>query len=128
MSAAARDLVVSPERARSARSPARPRVQPKPLAIHKRRVARLLGLGLILGSAGLVVVGRAVVGSEQFKLDILRQQLDEARIANEELRLEAADLIAPGRIIPIAERELGMVPAANPIYIQASSSPSGPGA
>ncbi len=78
-----------------------------PKFLPKHRLA-IVSVGLLVSVCLLVAAAQAVVASRQIRIDDLRQQLATAVAANENLEVQRAALIAPARILSIAEHRLGM--------------------
>lgn len=124
---AAPDRSSSPTGQRSAaprRQPAAPQAKPaaqpglhlvddrrlQVVARRRRTRAALVAGGLLLvASLFAVVVSHAVLVSGQGRLDGLQQQVAEEQSRYQALRLEVAELEAPGRIVEEAQGRLGMV-------------------
>jgi cell division protein FtsL len=77
---------------------------------------------LVIGVAiAFALVYLHVVGAQrQFGLDRLNQKVTVQEQRYDRLRLQVAQLEAPGRIISAAEGKLGMVEPASVTYLQAS--------
>ena len=103
--------------ARSSR-PADLEVLPTSPAGRGVRVAAVLGMILAFAVVFGLVAFHAVIAGQQDQLDAARGELTEAQQRNDELRLDAAELRAPERILERAQDGLGMVPAPEIIYLQ----------
>jgi len=90
----------------------------------KARGVAVLASLLIAGTLLLVAAGQAMVASQQVRLDNLTSELQVAVAKNQNLQLSKAQLVAPNRILEIAEHKLGMVLPADVTYL----SPVNPGA
>lgn len=64
---------------------------------------------LVVASLFGVVVWHAMLVSGQGRLDSLQQQVAEEQTRYQALRLEVAELEAPGRVVSEAQDRLGMV-------------------
>lgn len=116
--------MTSPARARAAaprRQPA-PRARPRHLRVvetaaarRRRRVraAVVTAVALTLLSIFGLVAFNVFLVQSQFRLERVEQQADLERQEYERLRLEAARLSSPERILDIARQELGMVDPAS---------------
>lgn len=120
MSTAPRGVDVAAERRRAPEAPARPAARPSLRLVDDRRLqvasrrrsarALLVVTGLlVIASLFGVVVFHAVLVSGQGRLDGLQQQVAEEQSRYQALRLEVAELEAPGRIVEVAQGRLGMV-------------------
>ena len=120
MSTAPRGVAVAAERRRAPEAPARPAARPSLRLVDDRRLqvasrrrsarALLVVTGLlVIASLFGVVVFHAVLVSGQGRLDGLQQQVAEEQSRYQALRLEVAELEAPGRIVEVAQGRLGMV-------------------
>lgn len=76
---------------------------------HRARAALIAGGLLLVASLFGVVVSHAVLVSGQGRLDGLQQEVAEEQSRYQALRLEVAELEAPGRIVEEAQGRLGMV-------------------
>ena len=72
---------------------------------------------VIVGVCLLVVVAQAIVASRQIRIDNLEQGLASSVSTNERLQVDRATLLAPTRILSIAEHKLGMVSPAKVTYL-----------
>lgn len=90
-------------------------------------VSCVLALVLLFGLVGF----QAAIVANQSRLDDLDSQLDEAARANQQLRLQVAELEAPDRIRDFATTALGMVEPDRVEYLepisQAELDPGGAG-
>ena len=87
-----------------------------------RRRARVVKLAAaaVLAAALLALAGaRALVDSEQVRLDALQQQVAVAVSQNQALQLAHAELSSPTRILQLAETRLGMVVPGSVTYLSA---------
>lgn len=92
----------------------------------KRRQARvLIGLASACLAIPLVLaaVGHAIVASDQVRSDTLQTQIAQALQSQQDYQLQKAELVAPTRILTIAETHLHMVTPASVTYL----SPVNPG-
>ncbi len=91
----------------------------------KRRKARLVTVLVVLAvGVGLfaLVASHVVLTQGQFRLDRLQSRAAAEQARYERLRLQVAELEAPGRVVAAAQERLGMVPPPGVTYL----SPSGP--
>lgn len=89
-------------------------------AARRRRQARaliLVSITVIVGSIFVIGMGQNLLGTQQIRLDSLRQQLSAATLTNENLLLSRAQLEAPARILQLAEHRLGMVTPQSVVYL-----------
>lgn len=91
------------------------------LEIRTSVVVCLLALLIVVAAAVASVVGRAVVDRQQMRLDAMNAKLQTATLQEEQLRLEVAQLSAPGRIVSVAER-LGLVVPNQTTYVSPAGS------
>ncbi|MGH9304903.1 MAG: hypothetical protein ACRDZ5_10905 [Acidimicrobiales bacterium] len=87
----------------------------------QRRARLLIVLAALVVAGGLLLVagGRAIVASDQIKLDGLQSQIGSALAVQQELQLERARLQSPERIETIAQRQLKMVTPSSVVYVAA---------
>jgi cell division protein FtsL len=88
----------------------------------RRRRARVLVTlsAAILGGALLAVAGaQALVASQQVRIDSMQEQLATQVTADQDLQLDHAELSSPGRVLAVAEHELGMTVPATVTYLPA---------
>ncbi|MDA8266619.1 MAG: hypothetical protein M0T79_15015 [Actinomycetota bacterium] len=86
----------------------------------KRRQARLLQIlaaGSVAGALLLVALGHAFVASEQVRADAIQSEVAQALLAQQDYQLQKAELMAPTRILAIAETRLHMVVPAGITYL-----------
>lgn len=91
----------------------------------RRRRARMFvvtGVALSLVAVFGLVAFNVFLVQSQFQLERLEQQVEEQREEYERLRLEAARLSSPERILDRARTELGMV---DPVSVTHLTAPSG---
>jgi cell division protein FtsL len=81
---------------------------------------------LVVASLFGVVVCHAVLVSGQVGVDGLQQQVAEEQSRYQALRLEVAELEAPGRIVAEAQGRLGMVSPPEITYLTPVSDPGAP--
>ncbi|MGH9292374.1 MAG: septum formation initiator family protein [Acidimicrobiales bacterium] len=125
--AAVPDRYASRDESRKARSATeRPRLgvldRRQLVARAERRQVKMLVLlaGLALaGSLVTVAAGRALVASEQVRVDSLQTQIGHTLATQQDLQLKRAALETPERIEEIARHELGMVAPATVTYLAA---------
>lgn len=86
-----------------------------------RLVITVAAIMVIIVVFGLVTA-HVSLAQGQFRLQTLEGLADEAQARYESLRLEVAELEAPGRVVAAAQERLGMVPAPGVTYL----SPTGP--
>ena len=90
------------------------------------RLAAVAGSGLavavVFGSVGMHVV----LAQNQFKLDRLKTQADNAQAQYERLRLQVDQLESPQRIVATAEGKLGMVNPNSVTYLTPSAAVNAP--
>lgn len=115
--------MATPLRARPAHAPRRAPATRRPelRVVGPRRRLRTgptvaLGGLLAFAIAFALVVAHALLVQGQQRLDDLERRIAEARTEQEELRLEAARLESPQRIVDAAT-ELGMVPPDTVTYL-----------
>ncbi len=86
----------------------------------KHRQARLLQIlaaGSVAGALLLVALGHAFVASEQVRADAIQSEVVQALLAQQDYQLQRAELMAPARILAIAETHLHMVVPAAITYL-----------
>lgn len=97
----------------------------RPVAPHKfREYGRLIFFGGVLAAACLLYGWQYFQCLELgYRLEALKSERAQAAELNQQLKLEAAALRAPGRIDVIARKELGLVVpvAAQPAAVSATS-------
>jgi cell division protein FtsL len=71
----------------------------------------------------LAAVGHAIVASDQVRSDGLQTEIAQALQTQQDFQLQKAELVAPTRILSIAETQLHMVTPASVTYL----SPVNPG-
>lgn len=92
--------------------------RPAPARSRRRGLAAVVGALLLVGAALVAVAGAtAVLAAEQVRLDALRSQVTVALSREQDLELERAQLLAPSRIVAIAEGSLHMVEPATVSYL-----------
>ncbi|MDQ3680748.1 MAG: cell division protein FtsL [Actinomycetota bacterium] len=69
-----------------------------------------------------LVVTRVALTQGQFRLDKMQKRAAEEQARYERLRLQAAELESPSRVVAAAQERLGMVPSPGMTYL----SPTGP--
>lgn len=128
-------IVAAPERRSDPRRDAqRPGRHLRPVPESSRRGRRISRAGrrrlAVAGAALLVVVAALglvylhVLGAErQFTLNSLQSQVTKAQQTYNDQRLQVAQLEAPGRIVSVAQGQLGMVPPPNVMYLNAPPPP-----
>jgi len=91
----------------------------------RRRARRLAVLGGIVVAAGMfsVVVFHVILTQGQLDIQRLEARAQSASVKEQRLRLEAARLESPERVVQDAER-LGMVPPATVHYLTPAGDPS----
>lgn len=112
-------LASSPRHApRPAARPTRPDLR---VVAPPRHTARYLGVLLVVAVMGVVgVVSLSALAAEAaFEARQLQSEVDELTLRYDELTAEVAGLEAPARIRSVAEEELGMVPAEEPLFLVA---------
>src|SRR5436190_12385370 len=84
----------------------------------RRRARRLFVLGGIVAAAGMfsVVAFHVVLTQSQLDIQRLQGRAQDASVRQQQLRLEAARLESPERVVQDAER-LGMMPPATVRYL-----------
>ena len=123
--AIARAQIAAPSRVRPARParPARPRLRVVDAPTARRRLGAI-GILLVFGLFALLfglVVFQTVLVQNQHRIDTLDSQVQDEQARFQQLRLEAAQLEAPARIVDAANR-LGMVPPPGTTYLTPSAS------
>lgn len=130
----ARALAPAPLRRPDTRRDTR-RDAPRHLRVVPRSSRRRATRALVVGAAVLTLV--AIFGlvtfnvflvQSQFELERIEQQVDAERQEYERLRLEAARLSSPERILDLARSELGMVDPEGVTHLTAPASGSQEGA
>ncbi|HEX9992897.1 MAG TPA: septum formation initiator family protein [Acidimicrobiales bacterium] len=89
----------------------------------RRRRARILCTlvaVVVVGSLFGVTAMHTVLVADQGELDVLDRRVAEQEARYERLRLEVAELESPDRIVREATERLGMVPAADVVYLTPS--------
>lgn len=116
--------VAAPQGRRVTEAPARPTlrlVDDRRLHVtsrrHRARLLLVLTGILVIGSLFAVVICHAMLVTGQGRLDGLEQQVTEEQTRYQALRLEVAELEAPGRIVAEAQGRLGMVSPENITYL-----------
>jgi hypothetical protein len=92
----------------------------------RRRQARMLialAFACLAIPLVLAAVGHAIVASDQVRSDGLQTQIAQALQTQQDYQLQKAELVAPTRILSIAETHLRMVTPASVTYL----SPVNPG-
>jgi hypothetical protein len=86
---------------------------------HRRQSRALITLTGIVVAASLVLAagGRALVASDQVRSDTLQSQIAAALQVQQDDQLQKAELVAPARILTIAETHLHMVTPAVVTYL-----------
>ncbi len=87
----------------------------------RRRQARfLLSLAalFIAGPLVLAALGRAIVASDQVRSDGLQSQIAQALQVQQDYQLQKAELVAPARVLAIAEKRLHMVTPTQVTYLR----------
>lgn len=87
----------------------------------RRRQARVLLTLAALCVAGplvLAALGRAIVASDQVRSDSLQSQIAQALQVQQDYQLQKAELVAPARVLGIAETRLHMVTPAHVTYLR----------
>ena len=110
----------APERGSPARSPLRVvRGSELSPAGRRRRRRLLVGASGSVAVAGLfaVVVVHVVLAQQQFQLANLSGRIATEQSANDQLRLQVAQLQAPQRVVSQAEQQLGMVSPPSITYL-----------
>ena len=107
----------------------RRRVSSKSSRRARRRRLAVICAALLVVAAALGLVYLHVLGAErQFTLNSLQTQVTKAQRLYNEQRLQVSQLEAPGRIVSVAQGQLGMVPPQNVVYLNApppSTPPAG---
>lgn len=116
--------LAAPQRRRVTEEPARPTlrlVDDRRLHVtsrrHRARLLLVLTGILVIGSLFAVVICHAMLVTGQGRLDRLEQQVTEEQTRYQALRLEVAELEAPGRIVAEAQGRLGMVSPEHITYL-----------
>ena len=116
--------VAAPQRRRVTEAPARPTlrlVDDRRLRVtsrrHRARLLLVLTGILVIGSLFGVVICHAMLVTGQGRLDRLEQQVTEEQVRYQAMRLEVAELEAPGRIVAEAQGRLGMVSPEHITYL-----------
>lgn len=92
----------------------------EPVDHHPGRVGQWIGvLSLIFVVAALfgLVAFHARIAEHQNGLDDLEQQVTDARVENDRLRLSLAQMESPGRIVATAKGQLGMIEPIEIVYL-----------
>ena len=119
----------TPRHLRLVEPPARaPRVAARPAPRVTRRVALAIGGAVVFAVLFAVAVLQTQNVAGQMHLDRVQQDISDRQAQAQALRLEAAELSAPERIVGEAER-LGMaVPAGGPTFVNQVPLPETDGA
>jgi hypothetical protein len=85
----------------------------------RRQVRRLIALASACIAIPLVLaaVGHAIVASDQVRSDGLQTRIAQALQTQQDYQLQKAELVAPTRILSIAETHLHMVTPASVTYL-----------
>lgn len=87
----------------------------------RRRQARVLltlAALCVAGSLVLAALGRAIVASDQVRSDGLQSQIAQALQVQQDYQLQKAELVAPARVLSIAETSLHMVSPPQVTYLR----------
>jgi len=100
----------------------RPALKVVPARVRRRRTAAVTVLAIVV--MFVVMFGLAafqtMIAQGQAQLDHLNGQVDAAQESYAKLRLEAARLESPARIVSVAEQRLGLVPPPSVHYLAPS--------
>lgn len=93
-------------------------------ATRRRRARALAVVASLVVAAALfgLVAANVLLTQNQFALDAIETKAAAEEARYERLRLEVAELEAPGRVVAAAQERLGMVPPPSVSYL----SPTGP--
>lgn len=89
----------------------------------RRRRARLIAVVAAVLAAGLLFLlaaGNAMLVTGQNRIDQLQKEVVAAQARYSENRLAVAQLEAPGHVVDVAQKQLGMVPPPGVTYLSPS--------
>ena len=87
---------------------------------HRRQVRALVVFAAlcVAGPLVLAAVGHALVATEQVRSDALQSEIGQALQVQQDYQLQRAELVAPARILAIAETRLHMIAPAAVTYLR----------
>jgi type II secretory pathway pseudopilin PulG len=77
----------------------------------------MLSAALVAGPLLLAALGHALVSTDQVRSDTLQTQIAQALQVQQDYQLQKAELVAPSRILAIAETHLHMITPHSVIYL-----------
>lgn len=101
-------------------------VRPRPRPVRRLRLLLAVGLLIVVGSVFGLVAFNVFLVQSQFTLERLQGQVERQHAQYQQLRLEAARLSAPDRILQIARQRLGMVEPAKVTAVSVPADALGP--